>query len=222
MKKTSSIDLYDPEDRSPIIAFGATVFNLMMLNVMWFICSLLVVTMGAATTALNYTCIKMRRDEDTSIVRLFFGSFFRNIRQALVLWTGLLIVLIVLITGLVQLVPLEGSMYSVLRGALLLIIVLWAIVFTYVFMVLSRFDNTIFNTVRNAVFLSITHFKETMQLLLIDVLLMVALPYASFMLAPALLPIFIFIGVPTVAYFNAGIFNKKIFNAYVPDSTEEE
>lgn len=212
--------LNDPDEGSPIIAFGETVFDLMMLNVMWFICSLLVVTMGAATTAMNYTCIKMQRDEGDSIVRMFFRSFGRNIRQALVLWTGMLCIFILLFTGLVHLSAYEGALSQLLWVVVILILLVWVVLFTYLFMVLCRFENTIRNTIVNSVYLILTHLKETFKMLIIDLMLLIALPYICFIYAPILVPMFIFFAVPGTAYYNASVFDEKIFNEFVPSGKE--
>ena len=63
------------------------------LNLLWFICSIPVVTLGAATTALYYTTLKIARgEEETSLTRMFFRSFRENFRQSTTLWLILLAV----------------------------------------------------------------------------------------------------------------------------------
>ena len=64
--------------------------NACMLNVLWFVCSLPIVTMGAATTALYYACLKIVRDEDSHVAAQFFRSFRQNFRQATQIWLILL------------------------------------------------------------------------------------------------------------------------------------
>ena len=64
--------------------------NACMLNVLWFLCSLPIVTMGAATTALYYACLKLVREEDSHVAAQFFRSFRQNFRQATQIWLILL------------------------------------------------------------------------------------------------------------------------------------
>ena len=45
------------------------------LNLLWFVCSLPIVTIGASTTALYYVCFKIVRDEEHHVGRLFFRAF---------------------------------------------------------------------------------------------------------------------------------------------------
>ncbi len=62
------------------------------LNLLWFICCIPIVTIGASTTALYYTALKIVRDDNRSLTRIFFRSFRENFRQSTVLWLILLAV----------------------------------------------------------------------------------------------------------------------------------
>ena len=61
-----------------------------LLNILWFICSLPVFTIGASTTALYYASLKVIRDEESHAWTLFFRSFKENFKQATQLWLILL------------------------------------------------------------------------------------------------------------------------------------
>ena len=61
-----------------------------LLNILWFICSLPIFTIGASTTALYYACLKVIRDEESHAWELFFRSFKENFKQATQLWLILL------------------------------------------------------------------------------------------------------------------------------------
>ena len=60
------------------------------LNLLWFVCSIPVFTIGAATTALYYASLKVVRDEDSHVGAMFFRSFRENFRQATQIWLILL------------------------------------------------------------------------------------------------------------------------------------
>lgn len=60
------------------------------LNILWFICSLPIVTAGAATTALYYVCFKVVKGEEGNVTAMFFRSFRENFRQATGLWLVML------------------------------------------------------------------------------------------------------------------------------------
>lgn len=60
------------------------------LNLLWFVCCIPVITIGASTTALYYTSLKIVRDEDRDLTRMFLHSFRENFRQSTALWLILL------------------------------------------------------------------------------------------------------------------------------------
>lgn len=207
------------EDRSLILELGETVFNLMVLNVLWALCSIPVVTIGASTTALNYTCIKLRKDEGDSVVRMFFRSFAANIRQALILGTGMLAVLIILSAGLIQMIGniLAGkNAYVFAAVALVLLLFLWLLLFAYIFMVLARFDNTLLRTVTNSVYLIIRNPLKSLKILWIEIMLVLVVPYALWTYFPYGFPLVIFFGMPFTAYILSREFNE-IFDEYIPE-----
>ena len=59
------------------------VADLIMLNVVFLICCLPIVTIGASLTALHYVTLKMTRNEESYIIRSFFKSFKQNFNRQL-------------------------------------------------------------------------------------------------------------------------------------------
>lgn len=193
-------------------------FNLMMLNVMWFICSIPIVTIGASSAALNYTCIKLRRNEGDSIVKMFFHSFAMNVRQGMVLGTGMLAILIILFAGLIQVLGSvnAGHSISVIFAVILVFLIfVWIVVYTYLFMVLSRFDNSMFRTIVNSIYFIAQDFFRTLKVLGIECFGIVIIPMFLLRYMPYLFPVMIFIGVPLLTYITAGIFNDEVFANYI-------
>ena len=211
----------DRED-SIIITFGETVFNLMVLDFLWIICSLLIVTIGASTAALNYTCIKLRRDEGDSLIKMFFHSFKINFRQALIMGTVMLALLIILVAGLIQAVGnlMAHQNFSLLFLLLVLLgLFVWLIFFAFLFMVQCRFDNPMKDTVRNAFYLILTNFRTALKIGGIEMMLLIFGPIFLWEYFPYGFPMVIFFAVPLTAYILAKIFNDDIFEEYVPKET---
>lgn len=59
--------------------------DLLLLNILWLITSIPLLTIGASTTALYYVTLKCVRNEENYIVRSFFRSFRQNFRQATII-----------------------------------------------------------------------------------------------------------------------------------------
>ena len=63
---------------NPVWRFIGKLGDLIILNVLWLITSIPIVTIGASTTALYYVTLKLVRDEDGYTIRSFFKSFKEN------------------------------------------------------------------------------------------------------------------------------------------------
>lgn len=118
------------------------VFDLMMLNIIFLIMCIPIVTIGANFTAMYYVTLKMIKNEETYIFRTYWKSFRENFKQATAIWLILLAVLIVLILDLLLVMRMPGTI-TYLRFVFLVLIFFEAMVLSYVFPVLSRFDNTV-------------------------------------------------------------------------------
>lgn len=57
-------------------------WNILVLSVLWMLCCLPVVTLGAASTAAYYAAAKVIRRKTGKIYSEFFSSFRRNFRQS--------------------------------------------------------------------------------------------------------------------------------------------
>lgn len=84
----SSLFNYD----NPVWRFIGKFFDVMILNLLWVVCSIPIVTMGASTTAVYYVTMKLVRDEDGPTIRSFFKSFKENFKQATIIWLILMAV----------------------------------------------------------------------------------------------------------------------------------
>ena len=66
--------------------FATKLAELMWLNVLVFVCSLPIFTIGAATSAMHHVLIQIFRDEEDKITSTFFAAFKKNFKQATLVW----------------------------------------------------------------------------------------------------------------------------------------
>ncbi|MBE6975991.1 MAG: DUF624 domain-containing protein [Ruminococcaceae bacterium] len=66
--------------------FCTKMYELMWLNVLVFVTSLPIVTIGASFSAMHYVLVKIYRDEEEKITKDFFKSFGKNFLQATLIW----------------------------------------------------------------------------------------------------------------------------------------
>ena len=134
------------------------------LNLLWFVCSLPIVTIGASTTALYYASLKIVRGEESYAGRMFFRSFKENFRQATQLWLILLGVGLFLGADAYVLYHLRQSstgtlavIWTVILAVVIAAAVLYVIVLEYVFPLLASVSNTNRAMLKNS-FLIGTHY----------------------------------------------------------------
>lgn len=122
------------------------------LNILWLLCSLPIVTIGASTTALFYVTLKMAEDRDDGLTRMFFKAFRENFIPATKLWLILLAVGGFLTAdGFVLSRLWSQSIFWTLLTALVIgAAVLYLIVLLYTFPLLARFENTTFGILKTA------------------------------------------------------------------------
>ena len=58
---------------------------MVVLSILWLVCSIPLITIGASTAALHSITMKMVRDEEGTIVSGFFTALRRNLRQGILL-----------------------------------------------------------------------------------------------------------------------------------------
>ena len=183
------------KEDNPIFDKLELLFNLMILNVLWIICSIPVVTIGASSSALNYTCIKLRRNEGDSIVRMFFHSFVTNLKQGMLIGTGMVAILIILCSGLIQALGSINSGHSVstvFAVALVGMLFVWVMAYTYIFMILARFENTILRTITNSFYFMAKDIFQTLKVLGIECFGIIILPLFLWRYVPVLFPVLLF------------------------------
>lgn len=189
------------------------------LNLLWFVCSLPVFTLGAATAALYDVTLRMARGEEPGLTRRFFQAFRENFRQATTLWLMLL--------GIGALLGLDGyilyHLYKSTAGAAAIICTLGlalvivaaiclVIVLLYIFPLVARVKNTNFTMVKNSFLIGIHYLFCT--------ILVFAIHFAMFFAVVALYTPLIIFGEGLCALVSSYLLDKVI-NACSGEPGEE-
>ena len=73
-------------EKSRIVSAVSRFIDLIVAGLYWLICSLPVITIGAASTALYYAVVKCVRHERGRLTGVFFSAFRREFRQSTLTW----------------------------------------------------------------------------------------------------------------------------------------
>lgn len=179
-----------------------------------------VVTIGPALTAAFYSGIKLVRDEESYVHKDFWKSFKMNFVQ------GFLLELIHVVIGFLLFIDLRASaQWGFVQGSqagvifvfvVVGVMAVWAAVVLYSFSMLSRYDNNVIVTLKNALIISVHHLPQTIIMLIATV----GLIYFSCLYFTAFI-----VTIPLILYVDSYIFSsifKQLEKESVPSSEDAE
>lgn len=137
----------------PLMSLMTKVAYSAYLNILWFLCCLPVVTVGASTTALFYVSLKIVKNEEGNITKAFFRSFRENFKQGTIIWLILLVAGIMLgVDGYVLYhMRFSNAFWTVITAVFIVAVVAYVIIVMYIFPLLARFQNTTIAMFKNSI-----------------------------------------------------------------------
>lgn len=203
---------------SPLNRFLTRLADIMILNLLFIITSIPIITIGASWTAMSYVLLKMVRNEESYIVKGYFKSFKQNFRQATIIWVFCLLAACLMFVDFRIINAMDGSLKTFMQSALSAIGLLIGIIVMYVFPVLSKFENSILHTIKNSLIMAICNLPRTLAIVAISL----GCPFITFLNTTTFtygLLVWVLFGFALIGYVNSMHF-VKIFDKYIP--TEEE
>ena len=200
---------------SPLMRFLTKIADLMVLNILFCVTSIPLITIGASWTALYSVTLKMVRDEEGSVSRSYFRSFRQNFRQATLLWLGVLVVLALLALDIRVLNGMAGGTApGLLRVGVEILALLGIMVLQYLFPSLARFEASLADTLKNACMMALAHLPKTalMTAAVVGAVWITLINNTTIAVGLMVWPL---IGFSLMAFGNSGIL-RKIFDNYVP------
>lgn len=195
--------------------------DMICLNVMWLICCIPIVTIGASTTALYTVMLRLVKNEEGYIFRGFFKAFKSNFKQSTIIW------LIILILGIVWTIDfrvaglLPGTAGVVLSAIFLTLGSLLLSVTIYIFPLTARYENGIKATFKNALILTAAKLPYTLLMAAVTIVAVIASLWSTFTLMFSL-PLWLMIGGSLIAWVNSYILRKVFVIFEGEESTAEE
>ena len=207
------------EEGSPFQRFLNKMADLLILNLIALLMCLPIITAGASLTAMHYVLLKMVRGEEGYIVKSFFRSFKREFRQATVLWIVFMALAALMASNLTLVLQGTGRFPIWLPSSILVVAFLELMFMIYTFAMLSRFDNSIYQTLINAVTLTFSELPRSLEMAVITLV-----PLIAFFRASILLPLLVLFGLSVPGYACAIVYDpifKKIEKQIWEDENTE-
>lgn len=200
---------------NPVFQAINTIGMIIVLNFIWMICCIPIVTIGASTTALLYSCIKLHEKEGTPWGN-FFQSFKENFGQSTALFFIFLIAGVFLGADMILGNQAGNTFGTLMKVAACILAVPYFMTLLYVFGVQCRFVNKVKDTIRYAFFLALRNMKDTIQLALMVIVVVWANTTVAFVNYITLM-----FGAGFLAYFFTAYYNR-VFEKFIPEEEEED
>ena len=206
---------FNPE--SPFFRFTGRVLDIVVLSVLWLVCSLPIVTIGPASAALYYSCAKCLRHQEPGPYRNFLSAFRQNLKTGIGATVVFLLLAVLLDAGylfLVMAAGAGGSVWSVVRIMYLVLLVIPVSMVSCAFPLLSRFTYTVGGLLSNSLRLTFRHLPRVVAagaLTVTAVVLTVLFWYYGVMLLT-----------PALCALLSTFLLEPVFRKYTPEEELEE
>lgn len=145
---------------SKFYKYGTLLADLIILTVLWLICSVPIFTIGASTTALYYVTTRQLSNREGYVSRDFFKSFKRNFLESTAVTLILGVIAAVLLVNINLFEP-ETTIDAIFYLVQFVMLYELLIVTIYVFPVLSRFDLKLGALLKTSFFMANRHLLTT-------------------------------------------------------------
>lgn len=125
---------------SPIIRFLSFFANMVILNLLWLLCCLPVITAGASTAAAYRVCYRYVVFKDDAVIKPFFQGFKECFWQGTLIWVLQLAVGAMLAAECFYLL---GGQAGLLWIVMILLIGIFSAVSCFVYTLISRYETTV-------------------------------------------------------------------------------
>lgn len=199
---------------SPLMKFLNRLADIMLLNILYLVCSLPLITAGAAQTAL-YSCVmNLDGPNEQPVFRRYFKVFCADFCRSTALFGVWLVAMLLVLLNLwfyfIFLREIDGW-YRVLP---MIPAVLLLLVSSYLFPLQAYFDSGFLQLLKNAVSLTFVHLPMTVIITAINCI-PVLLLYFKTDIFVYLMAVWTLFGFALIAYLN-GYLCKRVFCKHIP------
>lgn len=202
---------------SPLMRFMMLVTNLIILNVLWILSCIPVVTAGAATVAMHTVLISYINGKDDAVLKPFFRAFRENFRMVTPLWLVNFLIAAVMVAEIIYLSAGSGLWLKVVFGILLFV---YGASTSYLYPLFARYHTSVKQALLNSFMLSVRHVISSVCVVTLN-----ALPVVLLVMFPAYfwktILVWTVIGFSLIAYLNLKIL-LPLFRKYETPSEEAD
>lgn len=187
---------------NPIMRGMGRIADFIILNLLWIVCSIPIITIGASTTALYTVMLKLVKNEEGYIAKGFLKAFKENFKQSTIMWVIFLLLGIIFVIDFVSIRLMPNTVGGILQMFFLFMGVLLIAWMVYAFALQARFVNTVKNTMKNALILVFAKLPFSILLIIITIGPVLA-TFLTFQTLAIGIMVWFFVGISLVAWLNS-------------------
>lgn len=191
---------------NPFFTFMGNLGDLIILNLAYVITCIPVITIGMATTALYKVMLKRARGESNYVLKEYLKECGKEAKNSTKMWIPMLLAGSVLVFDILYI----GRSWNVIGIGVACLLVIWILVFCYAFPLQAQFENTVVNTWKNALYLSVRYLPCTIVIVLLNMIPILGILWLPGLLG-LLVPVYVIFGYAFTARINV-IMLEKIFD----------
>lgn len=144
------------------------IMYIVAVNLLFFIASIPIVTIGASCTAMYTVLFKFLQNDEPDILKTFFIAFKENVKKASYIWIGMLAIAGTLVFNYYALYHMEGIWTEIVRIFFNLILIFWGVLWIYVFPAVAYYQNHILGYLQFSIRVAFVHLPVTVIILFIQ------------------------------------------------------
>lgn len=187
-------------------------YDIIFLSVLWIVFSIPIVTIGASTTALYYTTVKVILHERDYVFSSFWKSFKDNFLNATMFWLLFMAIYVILGMNIWMAVPVFGkSIGMMMQAVYICLMLLVSLMSVYVFPVQSRFAMNKIQILKLSLFMGMKHLPYSVIMVVIGAIAVIGV----YLITPLILVM------PVAAILFISFFMERILKKYMPTESDE-
>jgi len=192
--------------------------DLMLLNFLFILCCIPVVTAGASAVAMYTVTLKIAAGEEGGVVKPFFKAFKGSLFRATAMWLIFLAAGYLVVLGIRVISANPGALPWVFNVAYAVVGILILAVMTWAWPMEAKFINTMMRMLKNAFILAMTHPLITLAAMILRLIPVALAVYATYWFLATAIVWFLF-GFSGIAMINSLMFNK-VFQPLIKKNKE--
>lgn len=200
--------LFNPENVA--FRFLEIFCDLLILNLLFLVTSLPIITIGTSITSLYSVTLKLVRHEDCPVVKTYFLSFRDNFKRSTFVWMIQLALLLFIFSDLYVIFYVIENRYLALQVPVFILLFLVLSVIIYAFPLISTYETSIKQLIKNSLLLSLSNVPTTIFIIAFPLLIIYLCGRSSALLI-FFFSLLLFFGIAFLAYLYS-FFLQRIFD----------